>query len=294
MKTVIITFITILFMGNLTAIAQEENTFTYKVGNYELILLSEVQGQGNPNILIGATPEMIWEAMPDGTFPNAVNAFLIKMPDKNILVDTGLGKNLIANLQSEGVSPEDINTVIITHMHGDHIGGMLNENGERVFPNAKVQIGKVEYDYWTSSREMNKFAYDRRGSFTNAQNVLNMYANDVEVVKLSNIGAKNKDGIFFIKAFGHTPGHTACLIQSGEDKLLIWADLTHVMALQMQYPEIAVTYDVDPKLAIKSRKQIMKYVATHKIPIAGMHIPYPGIGNVEFSEQGGYVFIPAQ
>jgi len=290
MKKVIIASITVLFMTTMLANAQD--TFTYKVGEYELILLSEGQHQGNPGILIGATPEILKETMPAGTFPTAVNAFLIKMPDKNILVDTGHGKKLFDNLKSLGVTPEDIHTVILTHMHGDHIGGMLKE-GKKAFPNAKVQIGEVERKYWASEEEMNKLPENRRGNFRSAQNVLSTYSDKLEVVKLTDIENKKGDGIFFIKAYGHTPGHTACLIQSGEEKLLIWADLTHVMAVQMTYPDIAVTYDWNPEMAIKSRNTILEYVATHSIPVAGMHIPYPGIGKVEFSEKG-YVFIPAR
>jgi Zn-dependent hydrolases, including glyoxylases len=291
MKKVIILVFTILFMGNLLVTAQQKNTFTYKVGDYELILLSEGQNEGSPKILIGATPEMIKKAMPNGNYPSAVNAFLIKMPDKNILVDTGHGRNLFANLKSVGVAPEDIHTLIITHMHGDHIGGMLKD-GKILFPNAKVQIGEVERNYWVSEKEMNKLPENRRGSFQSAQNVLKAYADKLEIVRLTDIEAKKGDGVFFIKAYGHTPGHTACLIQSGESKLLIWADLTHVMAIQMQHPEIAVTYDVNPEQAIKSRKQILEFVAKYGIPVAGMHIPYPGIGKIESSGQG-YKFTPA-
>lgn len=273
--------------------AQNENIFTYKVGEYEVILLSEGQNQGKSSVLVGATPEMIAEAMPDGTYPTAVNTFLVKMPDKNVLIDTGVGSNQLNNLKAIGLTPADINTVIITHMHGDHTGGLIKD-GKNVFAGSKLILGEKEHNYWSSDAEMNKVAENRRGSFRSAQNVLKQYAEELEIVKLEKLGEKRGDGIFFIEAYGHTPGHMACLVQSGKDKLLVWADLTHVMAIQMSHPEIAVTYDVIPEMAIKSRKEILEYVSKNNIPVAGMHIPYPGIGQVAKIATGGYRFLPAK
>lgn len=268
------------------------NTFTYRVGNAEITLLSEGQQKGNPNILIGATPEMLKRTMPDGTYPSAVNAFLVKMDGKNYLIDTGFGRNLKVNLKSANVTSEDITTVIITHMHGDHIGGMLIDD-RKAFPNANVIIGDVEKNYWTSDVEKNKLPAGRQGNFMSARKVIDVYKNNLNVVSAEEIGKKTADGIYFIKAYGHTPGHMGCLIRSAGKELLIWADLAHVMALQMPYPQIAVTYDVIPEMAIESRKVILKYVADKNIPVAGMHVPYPGIGKVEALPEGGYKFIPA-
>ncbi len=293
MRKKIILLCSAMILSSLYSLAQTESIFTYKVGQYEVILLSEGQNQGKPGVLVGATPEMIAEAMPNGTYPTAVNTFLVKMPDKNVLVDTGVGSNLLNNLKTVGLTPADIHTVIITHMHGDHTGGLIKD-GENVFAGSKLILGEEEHNYWSSEAEMNKVPENRRGGFRSAQNVLKQYADNLEIVKLEKLGEKRGDGIFFIEAYGHTPGHTACLVQSGKDKLLIWADLTHVMAIQMAHPEIAVTYDVIPELAIKSRKEIMEYVTKNKIPVAGMHIPYPGIGKVEAASGSGYKFIPAK
>lgn len=293
MKRVFILFVTSILMTTGAITAQEtKNAFKYKVGNYEVILLSEGQNQGNPGILIGATPEMLQETMPNGSYPTAVNAFLVKTPNHNYLIDTGFGRNLPDNLKAFNVAPENVNTLILTHMHGDHIGGMIKD-GKNVFPNAKVQLSDVEHTYWTSDAEMNKLPEDRRKSFQGPRNALKAYANKIELVKAEEIGEKSGNGIFFIKAYGHTPGHIGCLVKSGNEQLLIWADLAHAMAIQMPYPQIAVTYDTYPDMAVKSRKKILEYVSKHNIPIAGMHIPYPSIGHVKANGKGGYVFSPA-
>lgn len=272
----LVIFMTINAMGE----AQNLNLYSYKVGQFEVVLMSEGQGNGKPGILIDATPEMMAQTMPDGTFKNAVNTFLVKTPDQNYLIDTGFGRNLWSNMTAAGVSPEQIRTVIITHMHGDHVGGLL-KNGEAAFPNAKVIVSEIEYSYWVNEKKQEA-----------AINIAKKYADRMERIKPEQLGSKTGDGIYFIEAYGHTPGHMVCLIQSDGQQLMIWADLTHAMAIQIPYPEVAVTYDTDPVKAVESRKKILAYVAENKIPVAGMHIPYPAFGRIEKGKEEGYKFIP--
>ncbi|MDR0864008.1 MAG: MBL fold metallo-hydrolase [Candidatus Symbiothrix sp.] len=256
--------------------------FSENVGDYKVYLLSEGQQKGNTGILIGATPEMIAEQIPEGTFPNASNAFLIQTPDKNILVDTGFGRLLFDNLESIGLDAKQIDVVLITHMHGDHIGGLLKD-GQIAFPNADLYIAQPEHDYWVNQNN------------AGAINVINAYKKQLNLFEpneLENIITPLLPGITPVAAYGHTPGHTVFLVESNEDKLLIWGDLTHAMAIQMPYPQVAVTYDVNPEEAVQSREVILKYVAENKIPIAGMHIAYPAVGEIKKICGKGYEFIP--
>jgi glyoxylase-like metal-dependent hydrolase (beta-lactamase superfamily II) len=265
----------LVIMAAITANAQN-------VGDYTVYLLSEGQQTGNTEILIGATPEMIADAIPDGTFPNATNCFLIQTPDKNILVDTGYGRLLPNYLAIMGLSADQIDAVLITHAHGDHIGGLL-EDGKAVFPNAKLYISQPERDYWVGAKN------------TNVINVLKAYEKQLVLFKpndLKSITTSLLPGITPIAAYGHTPGHTAFLVESKGDKLLIWGDLTHAMAIQMPYPQVAVTYDVNPKEAVQSREKILKYVSENKITITGMHIAYPAAGKIHPVPGKGYEFIP--
>lgn len=270
------------------------STFTQKIGNYSISLLSEGQQKGNTGILLEATEAMLKECAPDGSFPNAMNAFLLQTPDKNILFDTGLGRKLVENLESLGVTADKIDIVVITHMHGDHVGGMLRGE-EKAFVNAEVYLSQPEFDYWTNQEIINQLPENRRGSFLNAIKVTEAYKDKLHLFMPDRLEDKANfiiEGIQGIEAYGHTPGHTAFMINSGKDKFLIWADLTHAMAIQMPYPQIAVTYDVNPDDAIKARKKILEFVEKHRIPIAGMHISYPGMGKIEKGETKGYKFIP--
>jgi glyoxylase-like metal-dependent hydrolase (beta-lactamase superfamily II) len=274
--------IVILIFAVMTAVSVNAQIFSRSVGTYQLYLLSEGQQQGNTGILIGATPDMITEQIPNGTFPNATNAFLLQTPDRKILVDTGYGRLLLNNLDSTGLTAGQIDVVLITHMHGDHIGGLLKD-GEVVFPNARLYIAQPEYDYWLNSGN------------AMALNVLEAYKDRLVLFEPNDwetCSAPLLPGITAMAAYGHTPGHTAYLVESNGDQLLIWGDLTHAMAIQMPYPQVAVTYDVNPEEAIRSRKAMLKYVAEKQIPVAGMHIAYPAIGGVQALAEGGYEFIP--
>ena len=266
--------------------AQGSNTFTYKVGQYEVITLSEGQGQGNKSILIGALPEMLEKYAPAGTFPNGTHAFLVKSEGRNILVDAGYGRNLFANLEAVGVAPEKIDGILITHSHGDHIGGLLRD-GKAAFPTAHLYMSKAEYDF-SQAGERN----------AQARTAYAAYEGRTHLFEPGAVGSKGNaivPGITPFAAYGHTPGHTAFLIEGRQAKLLIWGDLTHAMAIQMPCPEVAVTYDSNPQDAIKARKETLEYVAKNKIPVAGMHIPFPGIGTVESgATPGGYLFTPAK
>ncbi len=260
--------------------------FTYKVGTFEVTVLPEIQQSVGSNILINATPEMVKECSTDGTFPNAVNAFLVRTPEKNILIDAGFGRKLFENLQTLGIKPEEINIVLLTHMHGDHIGGLLKDE-KATFPNADIYLAKAEYDYWMSDKAKNP----------NARKVLEIYKSKLHFITPQELEQKPANeilsGFEAIAAYGHTPGHTAYLIESNKEKILIWGDLAHAMAIQMPYPQVAVTYDVNPEQATASRKKVLEYISKNHIPIAGMHIAFPAMGQIE-RKGSGYLYKPME
>lgn len=259
-----------------------KSVVTHKIGKFDISVLPESQGSGNTKILIGATPEMIKECVPDGTFPNALNAFLVKTPEQTILVDAGFGQQLFDNLNSLNITPEQIDVIFLTHMHGDHIGGLLKD--EKVtFPNATLYMAQTEYDHWM------------KGNNTSQQKVINAYKNKLKLFipdELTKEKAPLFSGIRGIAAYGHTPGHTVFLFESENQQLLVWGDIAHAMKIQMPYPQVAVTYDTNPEQAIESRKNILEYASKNNIPIAGMHVAFPGIGTIKANQAGGYLFEP--
>lgn len=295
MKKTFLLMIAITSAAAMTMAQDGPSIFTCQIGEAEVSLLSEGQQGADVSILLGATPEMLAQYAPDSAVPNAVNAFLIRLPGQTILVDAGFGRRMEDNLRQLGVRPEDVDVVLLTHMHGDHILGMMQKEGERnAFPRATVYLSKDEHDYWTSDEEMNRQPADRRGGFWNARRVITSYAHQLFLFHPKKIGesaAPLLPGIYGLAAYGHTPGHTMYLLESGGERLLIWGDLTHAMAVQMPHPEVAVVYDANPEEAVRARQATLAYVAEQGIPIAGMHIAWPGIGKV-FRHGNGYFFAP--
>jgi len=265
------------------ALAQEnEGIFSFKVGSFEVYMMVEAQRQGNAEILIGADENLLKRYIPAAGFFHSTNTFLIKAPGRNILVDTGFGQAIFEHLKKLNVVPEDIDVILITHMHGDHFGG-LAKDGKALFPKAKIYLSQRELEYWTKTNV-------NQGAVA----ALAPYGSQVETFEPSQLDGKLVElipGITPIANYGHTPGHTVFLLENGGEKFLIIGDLLHVALVQFPVPEISATYDSDAKAAAAVRRQILSYAAKNKIPVGGMHLVYPGVGNVK-AEGNGFKFIP--
>ena len=251
-----------------------------QIGAIKVSLLSEGDSSRNTDILINATPEMIQKYIPTGTYSIGMNAILLQTSEGNILIDTGLGKNLFHNLDLLQVSPESIQIILLTHMHGDHIGGLVKD-GKAAFPNATLYLSEKEKEFWTGKKP---------------DEVLALYPGHVQTFAPGELNAVTTElfpGITPIASYGHTPGHTSYLIESNQEKLMVWGDLTHVTPIQLPVPTAAVTYDTDPVQAIATRQAFFSYLAKNNIPVAGMHLPMPGFGRVATDPKSdGYILLP--
>lgn len=203
--------------------------------------------------------------MPAG-IPASVSTFLVQVDGVYILFDAGLGAfggQLMNRLAALDVNPDSIGLVYLTHFHMDHIAGLVAKDSvgtdAKVFKNAAVYAGKVEYDAWMNDIPKNDMQ----------KNVMALYKDSLHLFAF---GDSLPHGVLAMDAVGHTPGHTA--FQLGN--LLIVGDLMHGYALQKDHPEINSNYDMDKAKSAESRKRLMQYARENKLPMAGMHLPPPG------------------
>ena len=266
--------------------SKEDGIFLYNVGEFKVYMLVEGTREGSASILVDTNEELLSRYIPEEGFFQSTNAFLVKSPNHTVLIDTGTGVNGIVfdKIKKTGVDPEQIESVLITHLHGDHFGG-LRRDGEPVFPKANIYLSALELEYFTEI-QINQ----------NAVDTLALYDGKVKTFDPADIDAVLSEilpGIKPIAAYGHTPGHTVFLIEDGDDKLLIVGDILHIGLVQFAVPEISAVYDVDKEAAAVSRRIVLDYAARNNIPFGGMHIAYPGIGIVE-TDEDGFKFIPIE
>lgn len=266
----------------------------FRVGDLQMWAIADSMGERSMDVFKAADPALLDQYVPTGKTPSAIMTFALKTGGKTILIDTGLGSpsgdrasRLMAGLKSIDLDPETIDVVLITHMHGDHIGGLIWD-GKKAFPNATVLIGKVELDFWLAGSSMEQYP-SRKANFELVRKVVDMYGDKVKTFAFDEAVA---EGVTAVSAVGHTPGHTAFFIESGSEKLLCIGDLLHAAALQFPHPEINASYDMVPELAAVSRQTLLEFTATHNYLIAGMHLPFAGIGRVEKIGEGSYTYKP--
>jgi len=260
--------------------------FSFRVGQFDVFMLVESEREGNTNIIPGADEATLRRFIPAEGFRHTANAFLIKAPGQNILVDTGTGSGgvILERIKTLGVEPDKVDVVLLTHLHWDHFGG-LGSDGKANFPNAKVYLSDREHEHFT------RIAVNQR-----VLDVLEPYGANIITFEPCVLGAAYREllpGITAIANYGHTPGHTVFLVENSGAKLIIAGDFLHVALVQFPNPDISATFDMDQSAAAASRRQILDYAARNNIPVGGMHIVYPGIGNVE-ADGSGYRFIPAR
>lgn len=271
-----------------------------KLGNFEIT--SMLDGFIDiPPAVLQADQELVKTLLTAGGWPAApmrlpVNTFLVNTGEKLVLLDAGGAKMLGPTagrlpqcLAAAGIEPGQIDEVYITHMHGDHLHGTVTPEGGRMFHNAILRIAKADMDYWTNPEIEAKAPENQKGRFIPAKRAVAAYGDRIRPFAL---GDELTPGIRSVDAAGHTPGHSCFMVQSGTARLLAIGDTMHVAPVQFPRPEITVAFDWDQSKARSTRLSIFDTAAREGIPIAAVHLPFPGIGRLR-KNGDSFAFDPA-
>lgn len=235
-------------------------------------------------------------ALPDDSLTITFTATLLNTGSQLVLIDTGNGQfgaptsgQLLSNLAASGYRPEQVDLVIASHFHGDHINGIRDKEGKLVFPNAKLAVPEAEWAFWMDDAQMAKAPDGMKPAFANVRRVfapiageVQKFAADVEVAP----------GLKAMAAYGHTPGHTAFMLGGGSDRLLIWSDTTNRPELFVRRPGWHAVFDMDPAMAEANRRRLLELAASERLPVVGYHFPPPAKGAI-VREEDGFRYITA-
>jgi len=279
--------------------------YRVQLGKFEVTALSDGTSELDAKLLKNIESEKLKHSLANMfvQYPNmqtAVNAYLINTGDHLVLIDAGAGKLLgqalgrvLDNLKASGYTAQQVDTVLLTHLHADHAGGLIDANGKPVFPHAKIFVSQKENDYWMSTSIADRSTKELKPFFELARNIGAPY---ITSGKWTTFTANTVvvPGVKAISISGHTPGHTAYEVESEGQKLLVWGDVVHAHAVQFAEPAVAFAFDTDAHQAIATRLKLMQSLATTSSLVAGAHLPFPGIGHIRKEEKGSFQWIPIE
>jgi glyoxylase-like metal-dependent hydrolase (beta-lactamase superfamily II) len=302
-------------LGNSSQVIAQKATNTqtnaaiyhFKIGKFKAMTVSD----GNLNIptsffLPKADPAEVENSLDNSFLPTNsdylfyVNVLYIDTGEHKVLIDSGAGTSfgntagyLAQNLQTAGIQTESIDTVLITHAHGDHIGGLVSADGNLIYPNAEYYISQAEWDFWTDPQVSlpNSLVDDKtkQSAIQGAQKILKVIENKT---KFFEFGTEIIPGIIATDTSGHTPGHTSYLITSEQQKLISTGDIFYSDPLNLEHPDWEVAFDADNAKGLATRSEFLNEVSESRVELLVPHMPFPGLGHVS-AEADRYAWTPS-
>ena len=235
--------------------------------------------------------------LPPNILPISFTVLLVNTGSKLVMIDTGTAGqvaetagSMFANMAAAGVEPGMIDTILISHFHPDHIDGIKTKDGEKVFSNAEIWVPEPEWTYWMDDGQMTKAPDRIKLYFLNARRIFGDLAGQVRRFKP---GAEVAPGITSIPAYGHTPGHTAFAVASGNQSVLVMGDAVRNPYLFARNPDWQPSFDMDGPLAVKTRRRMLDRAAADRMLVEAYHFPFPACGHIARSGKG-YEFVPSE
>lgn len=278
--------------------------YTYKVGEYDVIALMDgARTFPMPDgFVVNASKEKAIAAaeaayMPGGKLTIPFSPTLINTGSKLVAIDTGNGLGAFAankgivgqargNMEAAGIDPKSVDIVLISHFHGDHIGGLKNADGTPAYPNAEIKVPAAELAFWSDDANQSKANGFNKNQFAGVKKM-------IDGLKFTPF-EPNKEvapGITSIATPGHTPGHTSFAVASGGARMIVQGDVCNIPSIFMRNADMQAVFDNDPNLTIDTRKKFFDMVAAEKMLIAGYHFPFPCLGHVE-KDGANYRLVP--
>lgn len=284
------------------ALTQVPGYYRQMIGAFEVTALYDGQITLDGKLLKNTTPEqtqkLLAKMFRTNPTPTAVIAFLVNTGNKLVLVDTGAAKvfgptlgHVLSNLKAAGYDPAQVDTVLLTHLHGDHVGGLLGPDGQPAFPNAQVYAAKADADFWLSPASLASAPEDKKMFFKAPQDATAPYIKAGHFKTFEGT-EEIQPGIKPVSEHGHTPGHTGYLLESKGQKLLVWGDVVHNAAVQFPQPKVTIEFDSDQAKALATRMKLFNWTAKDALLVAGAHLPFPGIGHVRADGKNSYTWVP--
>ena len=282
---------------------QGPGAYRYRLGGFQLTALYDgtwflpIDGNFVTNASGAEVNEALTTAfLPPDIMPISITALLVNTGSKLVLIDTGTAGQITdtagfmnANMNAANVTPDDIDIVLISHFHPDHINGLRTKDGGKVFPNAQILVPEPEWTFWMDDGNQSRATGSVLGYFRNARRIFADFGKDVQRFTP---GAEIMPGIVSLPAYGHTPGHTAFTVQSGTQSILVMSDTVRNPELFARHPDWQPIFDMDGAQAVTTRRRMLDRAAADRMLVGAYHFPFPACGHM-IKTATGYELVPS-